>query len=337
MNKRLRTIFQYIFFLGLGIFLAWWSLKDLTTENKSQIREALKTAKYWLLIPVFAILLLSHFTRAMRWRLLIETLGYKPSITNTFLAVLIGYLTNHAVPRLGEVVKCTMLARYEKIPADKLIGTIILERIIDAITLLVIFGITLIIQPHLYSQLINTFFYSQKSNEEKKWAGWIVGLIVLGVIIIIIGLWMYLKKKNFNDLVLLFKKIGRSIWQGISAIQHLKKRGQFILLTILLWTLYLSGGYIGFMALKETNEYGIREAFTVLSAGSIGMIATPGGIGAYPILLRQTMILYGLDKGIALAFGWILWLAQTAVILIGGLISFVAMPYYNKQKHFEKN
>ena len=336
MNKRLRTILQYIFFLGLGIFLAWWSLKDLTTENKSQIREALKTAKYWLLIPVFAILLLSHFTRALRWRLLIETLGYKPSKTNTFFAVLIGYITNHAVPRLGEVVKCTMLSRYEKIPADKLIGTIILERIIDAITLLVIFGITLIIQPHLYSQLIDTFFYSAKSNEEKKLAGWMIGLIILGVIIIIIGLWMYLKKKNFNDLLLLFKKIGRSIWQGISAIQHLKKRRQFILLTILLWTLYLSGGYIGFMALQETHAYGIREAFTVLSAGSIGMIATPGGIGAYAYLLQQTMILYGLNEGIALAFGWILWLAQTAVILIGGLISFVAMPYYNKQKHFEK-
>jgi uncharacterized protein (TIRG00374 family) len=336
MNKYLRTILKYIFFLGLGIFLAWWSLKDLTTENKSQIREALKTAKYWLLIPVFAILLLSHFTRAMRWRLLMQPLGYKPSKTNTFFAVLIGYLTNHAVPRLGEVVKCTMLSRYEKIPADKLIGTIILERIIDAITLLVIFGITLIIQPHLYSQLIDTFFYSTKSSEEKKLAGWIIGLIILGVIIFIIGLWMYLKKKNFNDLLLLFKKIGRSIWQGISAIRHLKKRRQFILLTVLLWTLYLSGGYIGFMALQETHVYGIREAFTVLSAGSIGMIATPGGIGAYAYLLQQTMILYGLNEGIALAFGWILWLAQTAVILIGGLISFVAMPYYNKQKHFEK-
>ena len=331
MNKRLRTILQYIFFLGLGIFLAWWSIKDLTAENKSQIREALKTARYWLIIPVFAILLLSHFIRALRWRLLIQSLGYHPSKTNTFFAVLIGYLTNQAVPRLGEVVKCTMLARYEKIPADKLIGTIILERIIDAITLLIIFGITLVIQPHLYSQLMDAFFYSAKSQEEKKMAGWMIGLIILGVIILIIGLWMYFKKKNFNELLLLLKKIGRSIWQGISAIRHLKKRKQFIFHTVLLWTLYLAGGYIGFMALQETNTYGIREAFTVLSAGSIGMIVTPGGIGAYAYLLQQTMILYGLNQGIALAFGWILWLAQTAVILIGGLISFVAMPYYNKQ------
>src|SRR4026207_598969 len=168
MNKHLRTILQYCFFLGLGIFLAWWSIKDLTDENKSQIREALKTAKYWLIIPVFGILLLSHFIRALRWRLLIQSLGYNPSKSNTFFAVLIGYLTNQAVPRLGEVVKCTMLAKYEKIPADKLIGTIILERLIDAITLLVIFAITLAIQPNIYKDLIDTFFNPAEASTKEE-------------------------------------------------------------------------------------------------------------------------------------------------------------------------
>jgi glycosyltransferase 2 family protein len=337
MNKRLLTILQYCFFLGLGIFLAWWSLKDLTTDNKSQIKEALKTAKYWLLIPVFAILYLSHFIRGLRWRLLIQSLGYNPSKLNCFFAVMIGYLTNQAVPRLGEVVKCTMLARYEKIPADKLIGTIILERIIDAITLLIIFGITIVIQPDIYSQLTDAIFNPEQDPAHKTISSTIILLIVVAIVIIAIVIWMIKKKKNFKDLGTLFKKIGQRIWQGISAIKHLRKRKQFIVLTIILWSLYLSGGYLGFMALKETHEYGIREAFTVLSAGSIGMIATPGGIGAYAYLLKQTMIVYGLNPGIALAFGWILWLAQTAVILIGGLISFVAMPFYNKQKHLEKN
>jgi len=337
MNKRLRTIFQYSFFLGLGIFLAWWSLKDLTADNKSQIRAALKTARYWLIIPVFVILFLSHFIRALRWRLLIQSLGYNPSRINAFFAVMIGYLTNQAVPRLGELVKCTMLARYEKIPADKLIGTIILERIIDSITLLFIFGITLVIQPDFYSQLTEAIFNSKRDPAHKTISSSLVLLIVIAIIVIVIAIWMLKKKKNFKDLGALFRRIGQRIWQGISAIKHLKKRRQFILLTIILWTLYLSGGYIGFMALQETHIYGIREAFTVLSAGSIGMIATPGGIGAYAYLLQQTMIVYGLNEGIALAFGWILWLAQTAVILIGGLISFVAMPFYNKQKHFEKS
>jgi uncharacterized protein (TIRG00374 family) len=337
MKKHLRNIIQYCFFLGLGIFLAWWSVKDLTADNKSQIKTALKTAEYLLVIPVFGMLLFSHFIRALRWRLLIQSLDYNPSKTNTFFAVMIGYLTNQAVPRLGEVVKCTMLARYEKIPADKLIGTIILERIVDAITLLIIFGITLVIQPDIYLQLTDAIFNSKKDPSQKTVSSSIILLIVAAIIVILISIWMLRKKKTFNDLITLFKKIGQRIWEGISAIRHLRKRKLFILLSIVLWSLYLLGGYIGFMALQDTQQYGIKEAFTVLSAGSVGMIVTPGGIGAYAYLLQQTMIVYGLNEGIALAFGWILWLAQTSVIVIGGLISFVAMPYYNKHKKIEKS
>lgn len=336
MNKRLSTILKYLFFLGLGIFLVWWSIRDLGEEDKSHIRSALDQARYWLIVPVFLILVLSHYVRALRWRLLIEPMGYKPRTINTFFAVMIGYLANQAFPRMGEVLKCTVLARYEKVPADKLIGTIILERLIDAITLLGIFAITLAIQPNLYQQLIDTFFNSPKQADENKVSGNIVLLIIVGIAIISIVAWMIIRKKTFSDLFQVFKFIGQRIWQGISAIQHLKKRGSFIMLTLALWTLYLSGGYLGFMALQQTQHYGIKEAFTVLSAGSIGMIATPGGIGAYAYLLEKTMQLYGLQKGIALAFGWLLWLAQTAVILIGGLISFVAMPWYNKRNAVEK-
>jgi uncharacterized protein (TIRG00374 family) len=336
MNKRLRTILQYIFFLGLGIFLVWWSVKDLTSEDQSEIRQALKTARYWLIIPVFIILFGSHYIRAIRWKLLIEPLGYKPSTTNTVFAVFIGYLANQAVPRLGEVLKCTVLARYEKVPADKLIGTIILERVIDALTLLVIFGITLAIQPDIYSQLVNTMFSSAKNGEEKGISSTSVLLILVAIIFIVVIFWMIRYKKKPSDLVLVIKKIIKSIWQGISTIQHLKKRWLFVFLTIAMWALYLFGGFLGFMALKETQIYGINEAFTVLSAGSIGMVATPGGIGAYAYLLQKTMQVYGLNSGVALAFGWILWLVQTAVIVIGGLISFVSIPYYNKNRNLEK-
>ena len=332
MNKSLRTILQYIFFLGLGVFFAWLSLKNLNNEKIQQIKIAIRNAKHWLIIPVFAILILSHFVRALRWRLLMEPLGYSPSKLNTFFAVMIGYLTNQAVPRLGEVLKCTVLARYEKIPADKLIGTIILERIIDAVTLLTIFVITLAIQPDLYSQLLDTFFSTSTKPEEKKLASWIIALIILVIIFIAMGVWMFIKKKKISDLLSVIKKTVQRIILGISSVRYLKKRGYFIFLTISLWTLYLSGGYIGFMALQETSHYGIKEAFTVLSAGSIGMIASPGGIGAYAYLLQQTMQLYGLNEVIALAFGWILWMAQTAVVLIGGLVSFAALPYYNKKR-----
>jgi NADH:ubiquinone oxidoreductase subunit 5 (subunit L)/multisubunit Na+/H+ antiporter MnhA subunit len=107
----------------------------------------------------------------------------------------------------------------------------------------------------------------------------------------------------------------------------------FIFYTFVLWSCYLLGGYIGFWALRETEQYGLREAFTVLSAGSIGMVVSPGGIGMYAYLIQQTMEIYRLNTAIAIAFGWILWMVQTTVILLGGLISFVTIPYYNKRKH----
>jgi uncharacterized membrane protein YbhN (UPF0104 family) len=330
-KKKLFTILQYLLFLGLGIFLAWWSLKDLDHEKRVQIRTSLNHARYWLIIPVFAILISSHLVRAVRWKLLIDSLGYRPRTENTFFAVMVGYLTNQAVPRLGEILKCTLLARYEKVPADKLIGTIILERVIDAITLLSIFAITLAIQPHLYTDLINAFFHSPRDPHRKRIPGYVIAAIIVGLIVVVMLLWMLIKKKTFADAMGVFKRIANSVWQGVSAVQHLKRRGLFLLYTLALWSLYLLGGYIGFYALRETQQYGIQQAFAVLSAGSIGMIATPGGIGAYALLLKKTMELYGLQEGVALAFGWILWLVQTFVILIGGLFSFVAIPYFNKK------
>lgn len=332
MNKRLYIILQYLFFLGLGIFLVWWSVKDIDSQKMAEIRNALKNARLYLIVPVFIILIASHYTRALRWRLLMEPMGYKPDKANTFFAVMVGYLANQAFPRLGEVLKCTLLARYEKIPADKLVGTIILERLIDAICLLFVFAITLLVQPGLYSQIIKAVFNSGTEDATEKMPGYIVALILIGFFVIIIGLWMFIKKKNFQDLRAALKKIGSRVWQGLSTIRHLKKRGSFLLLTLILWGLYLSGGYIGFQALHETEHYGIKEALTVLSAGSIGMIVTPGGIGAYAYLIEATMQMYGLQKSIAVAFGWLLWLAQTVVILIGGLISFTLLPWYNKRK-----
>src|SRR6185503_8204644 len=332
MNKRLRTILQYVFFFSLGFLFVWLSIKDVGQKERSQIRFALNNARYYLAVPVFLVLISSHYVRALRWRLLIESIGYKPSKANTFFAVMIGYIVNQAVIRLGEVLKCTVLARYEKVPADKLVGTIILERLVDAITLVIVFAITIIIQPSLYDELVDKIFNSREVDESKKIPGYVILLIGMGIILLAIGLWMIVKKKNFSDLTNAIKKIVKRVWLGISAVQHLKKRGQFLFYTVLMWGLYLGGGYIGFHALQETQDYGIREAFTVLSAGSIGMTITPGGIGGYAYLLEQTMQIYGLSQGVALAFGWLLWLSNTAVIIIGGLISFAALPWYNKKK-----
>ena len=134
MRKRLFSILQYIIFLGAGLFLVWWSIHKLSDHDYLEFIGSLKTANYYLLIPVFIIITASHFSRAVRWKILMRSMGYTPKLSNTFCAVMIGYLANFAFPRLGEVLKCTILGKYEKVPPDKLVGTILIERAVDLLT-----------------------------------------------------------------------------------------------------------------------------------------------------------------------------------------------------------
>ncbi|MBC7587054.1 MAG: flippase-like domain-containing protein, partial [Chitinophagaceae bacterium] len=129
MKKKLVIVIKYMFFLGIGIFLIWLSLHKIMGNEKEWkvFTEQVSKANYWLMIPVFAILTMSHVLRSLRWKILMQPMGYNPSFPNTFFAVMIGYLANLAVPRLGEVLKCTILAKYEKVPAEKIVGTIVAE------------------------------------------------------------------------------------------------------------------------------------------------------------------------------------------------------------------
>ena len=331
MSKRLITIIQYLFFLALGLFFAWLSVKNLNDENLAQIRQALAGSRQWLIVPVFLMLVLSHYLRAVRWRLLMEPLGHRPGILNTFFAVMIGYLINLGVPRLGELAKCTLLAKYEKIPAEQLIGTIIIERIFDALTLLVVFAITLGVQPGLYSQLMDTFFPTAAASTERS-SSLLTLVIIASAAALFLSYWTLIRKKTLRQLQQAITEIVRRIYAGVSSIVALRSKALFLLLSGCIWSLYLLAGYVGFFAFSETAQYGIKEALTILSAGSIGMIASPGGIGAYAYLVEQSMQLYGLTYSIAIAFGWLLWMAQTGVTIVAGLLSFIALPWFNKTK-----
>ena len=160
MQKRLISIFKFAFFFGLGIFLVWWSIHKLPEDQYLKFITALKTADYILLVPVFFILSLSHLSRALRWRILMGSMGYKPKLSNTFCAVMVGYLANFAFPRLGEVLKCTILGKYEKVPADKLVGTILVERAVDLLS----FGIVIIISLLTQAKIVGAYTKQKLTN-----------------------------------------------------------------------------------------------------------------------------------------------------------------------------
>ncbi len=345
MNKKIISLLQYAFFLGLGIFLVWWSLGKIEAQDWEQIKQAFKGANYWLTLPVILVLLAAHFSRAVRWKILMEPLGYRPSLTNTFLAVLIGYIANLAVPRLGEVLKCTILARYEKVPADKLIGTIVAERAFDIFCLVLVFAITILTQIDVIGefsmQLLNQLVTSRKGGLST-----VRLLIILGAIIIFFLVSWYILK-NFKHIGVIGKirRIIKGIWQGLTSVRFVKKKGWFFFHTFFIWFMYLLSVRIGMYAMEETAVYGTKTSLSVLSLGSIGMIVTQGGIGAYPLLVQETMSLYGLNENLGKAFGWLLWLVQFFQILICGFIAMLLLPYLNKTKknhettrdHFTEN
>jgi len=322
-----------LFFLALGLFFVWLSVKNLNKGHWLQIKSAIEDGRKWVIAPVIIMLLLAHYVRAIRWKLLMEPLEYRPSNFNAFAAVMIGYLVNSGVPRLGEVFKCTLLARYEKFKVDKLIGTILIERAVDVISLLIIFLLAIILQGDIFGKfmldLMTTFFHDK--------AGRLSGskLIIAGAIFFVIAVVFYIILKRFGhiDVIAKIKTVIKNILHGLSSIRYLKHKGLFILHSFLLWALYLLSTYAGLFALKETEHLGIAGAITTLAVGSVGMILTPGGIGAYPLLVSQLIGLYGLDAfTTGTASGWLLWTAQTFIILAGGLVCFALISRYNKKR-----
>lgn len=332
MQKKINSLLQYAFFLGLAIFLVWWSLSKISDEHWEEMKTAMRETNYWLLVPVAIALLVSHLSRAIRWKILMEPMGYKPSLINTYLAVLIGYFANQGVPRLGEVLKCTILSRYEKVPADKLIGTIVAERAFDLLCLILVFAITFFSQISVIGKyagdLLNQLLYGSAEKAGNK--GLYIGLGIVFFLLLLV--WWLLRRYADSGFVKKIKAVVGGIWQGINSIRFLKHKGWFLFHSFLIWFLYLASIRIGFYAMTATQPYGWLPSFSVLSLGSVGMIVTPGGMGAYPILVQETMSLYGLSEGIGNAFGYILWLAQFVLVLVAGAVSLVLLPVLNRKQ-----
>lgn len=333
MKKPIVTIFQYLFFFGLGILFVWLTVKDINKEQWLHIKTSIQQARHWLIVPAFILLFIAHYSRALRWKILMEPMGYKPSTFNTFAAVMIGYLVNAGVPRLGEVVKCTLLSRYEKVRADRLVGTIVVERAVDVVCLFLVFVAALIFQggfigEHLSARFSGFFRDETGQTSIRKM------LIVLVAFIGFLGiLYFVLKKFGHIDAVAKIKEIIRGILHGLNSIRLIQHKGWFIFHSLLIWVLYLAATTVGILALRETAHLGIGGGLTTLAVGSVGMIITPGGIGAYPLLVAKLIGWYDLDEAtIGNALGWLLWSVQTLIILIGGLIFFALFSYHNKKR-----
>jgi glycosyltransferase 2 family protein len=331
MKRIFSTILQYTIFLGLGLFLLWWTTRNLSPEEIQHLKDALNGAKYLLVIPAMFFLLLAHYSRALRWKILMEPLGFQPSTINTFFAVMLGYFFNLLVPRLGEVMKCTLLARYEKTPVDKIIGTMVAERAIDVICLLIVIGVTVLLQVDIASSFLSEEWQKmmQKNPGSNGYSGLLLTIGLVAFFSILIFWIMFAHISVIGKIKGLF----RGIWQGLTSVRFVKRRAAFIFHTVFIWSMYLLSIRIGFYAMESVSHLGINPSFTILSFGSLAMIITQGGIGAYQLVVQKTLTLYGISEVNGLAYGWLLWAVQTLMVLVVGLICLLLLPLFNKEKH----
>lgn len=332
MKKRIIAILKYLFFLGIGVFLVWWSLHQIPNDKWGEFKESLRTAKFGLIAPVFFILSLSHVLRALRWRILMQPMGYTPAFANTFFAVMIGYLANLAIPRLGEVLKCTILARYEKVPAEKLVGTIVAERAFDVISLGIVFLLAFILQFDIVGEYGIQLFKELFQNKGGHFS--ITKLMIAAAFLLVCFIILKIWFKQFAHLkiVILFKKILRGIWEGLSSVNKLRNKGLFIFYSVAIWSLYVMGTWVGLYATQGTAHLGIQHAISALAFASIGMIITPGGIGAYAFFMAKVLEKSDIPFEIGFANGTLQWFAQFIIVLIVGTICVVLLPIFNKPK-----
>jgi glycosyltransferase 2 family protein len=332
MRAKIFSFLQYVIFLGGGLLLVWWQLHSMTDQEEADFKFAITHANYLLVIPVIIMNLSSHLIRSLRWKLLMEPLGYNPSLKNTFAVTMVGYLANSAVPRLGEILKCSMLAKYENLKTDKLIGTIVTERMFDLICYFIFICITVLIQIDVIGTYVKNKVLEMGSTSGMPI--WLKLLIIIAAIILLVFVFKKILNKYPNSKILLkIKGFIAGIISGITSVKNLKKRRLFLLYTLFIWVMYLLQLYIGFKAMEGTAALNIKAACAVLSLSTLAMIATPNGIGTFPAFVMKTLAMYGIADTQGKAYGWLIWGVSTIIIIVTGLIALLVLPYINKKKN----
>ena len=334
MKKRVVSIIKYVLFLGLSILLLYYALKDISFEQF--IIELGRTNYSWLILSMM-VAILSHLLRAYRWKILMEPLGYKPSLANTFASVMIGYFANLAFPRAGEVSRCAMLKKTDNIPVDSSFGTVITERIFDLFVLITLILINLAVEKELKSFLWTEF--GDKLSPLLENSTLIIILAVLGVAALIL---IYVLRNKIKEISMVKKVMGilSGLLDGLLSFRKIRRKPQFVVSTILTWFCYWLLIHVAKYSYPETVDFGIVETFTLLIVGGMAMSApVQGGIGAYHLLVGNLLVIYGLSHDSGITFATILHSSQMLMMIVVGSISliFVLIKESNLKKITDAN
>jgi len=326
-KKKFGTLIKFTAFLTLTALLLWFSFRK---ADMGQLWEGIKNARYgWVILSVL-IGIAAYFIRAQRWRLLIAPLGYKPKLNAVYNAVIIGYFANLLFPRLGEVARCGALNKSDKIPFDKLVGTVVVERVFDMLCLIIIILATFFLRLETFGKFVQDNLL-QKLSEGSSTSLLALALVALAGFAAAAFLVWYFRESS------LIKK-GRSFVKGIgdglksfAAMQH---RRQFLLCTLLLWTCYWLMAWLVLYAVPATAQLGAVDGLVIMVLGSFGVVApTNGGLGAYHAITSIGMFaIFGVPENDGLLYATISHESQMLVMIALGLAAYVQLFLFTKKR-----
>ncbi|QAA83217.1 flippase-like domain-containing protein [Aequorivita sp. H23M31] len=304
--------------LGLGIFLIWYIYQSFTPTQLEQTKKYFSDANYGFVAISVVLSILSHIIRAHRWNLMLEPLGYKTKLVNNFMAISVAYLMNIFIPKSGEVSRAIVLDKYEDVPFQKGFGTIISERIVDLIFLLVFTIIALIIQFDILYEFV--------LERIPTYALYILllGILVIGILI---PAYIVFSQSNINRKL---KDFIIGLKEGIFSILTMRRKASFFAQSLIIWSLYLLSFYTALQSLPETSVIPIGTAIIAFVVGSFTIAFTNSGFGTYPAAMAGILTIFGIVKTAGVAFGWIVWVSNISSIILFGIISLVLLPVYNK-------
>ncbi len=345
MKKQLINILKFTLFLGIGLvilflvyrhqnaaYMAECGLRGIPEAECSLLDKVItdfKGANYFWILLVLMAFTVSNISRAIRWNMLLAPLGYKPRLINSFLAVVLGYFANLGFPRMGEIIRPATISRYEKVPLESAIGTIVTDRIIDVISILLLTAVVLLLEfDNIWAFLLENADLGDKLGTLKTLGLYfLIFLAVVGVVSLI-----FRKKMIQSPLYQKMKDIALGFWEGILSIRKVKRIGLFLFHSINIWFMYFLMTWMCFFAYEPTSHLSMVAGLVVFVFGGWGVvIPSPGGMGTYHFLVIAALAIYGINGDDAFSFANIAFFSiQLGVNIFIGMLALILLPIINK-------
>lgn len=320
MKASIRKILSLSIPLIIGLGIIYYQYNTLSDDELEKIKISFIQADYFYICLSLFIALFGFWSRAYRWKFALQHLGYQTKFRNDLMTVCVSYLVNLTIPRSGEISRAALLKKYENVPFDKGFGTIVAERIVDMIIVLLFIAIGLILQ----FDKIYQFLIDKGVQFEALIGSAIIGLILF---IILVLVWIY---AEWNVILKLKQKLSGLI-EGMQSVLRMKNKWKYIFHSFFIWFSYLMMFYVTIFALPETATISFDIVVMGFIFGTLAVGFTNGGLGAFPLAIAMIYALYGIPNDVGVAFGWLVWTSQTLLTIFLGLISYLLLPILNKK------